>query len=120
MSTTGKLFRFRKSDHDLFDTVVNGKKTVETRACEPKYAKIKIGDNITLACGKDRFTARVMKITRFKSLNSLLRTYRFDMINPLVKSRSKLLKMYGGFPNYDKLIKKYGLVTFEFKNRPRR
>ncbi len=116
MSVNGRCFRFREADRNIFDAIVNGEKTVETRAGEPKYLGIEPGDNITLVCGDTKVSVLVNKITKFKTIKKLLEVYSPRQINPFLNSQKELENMYYSFPNYKELIKKYGLLAFELSN----
>lgn len=116
-STRGGRFRFRNVDRDLFEMAINGKKTVETRAAEPKYTSIRAGDKIAILCGEDKFVIKVNAVTIFKNIDKLLQKYKSSQINPFMHSNKELKKMYYSFPNYKELIKKYGIIAFELDNR---
>ncbi len=120
MSTTGAKFRFKEDARTLFESAVEGKKTVETRAAEPKYLGIKKGDKIVLVCGKSHFSTSVTKISRFKDAKSLLKAYPVKRINPFLKSAKELEAMYYSYPNYKEIIRKYGMIAFELEKRSKK
>ena len=108
-----KQLRFRETNSDIFEAVRDGKKKVETRAATPKFTDIKIGDNIELICGKDKFVKSVKKVEIFKTVSELLKKNKVEEINPEIKSEKELEEMYLSFPDYEEKIKKYGLIAFE-------
>lgn len=103
----------RQIDRNIYDSIKNGQKKIETRAAGPKYENIKDGDIIVFKCGQDSFERIVKNVRKFKSVDKMLEVYKFKDINPSVKTVKELKAMYNSFPGYKERIKKYGIITFK-------
>jgi ASC-1-like (ASCH) protein len=108
-----KQLRFRAQNRDIFLAIKDGRKKVETRAASPKFSKIKAGNSLLLKCGKEKFEVKVKKAKFFSDINGLLNEYRVAQINPGLKNKKELEKMYYSFPGYRGKLKRYGIVAFE-------
>jgi len=106
---------FRVKDRDIFDAIVGGRKKVETRAATPKYKKIKVGDILTMVCGKRRLKKKVKKVEYFKTISAVIKKYKPEIINPKIHSIKEARAMWYNFPGYKEKIKKFGLVTWQLK-----
>jgi ASC-1-like (ASCH) protein len=107
------ILRFRKINKYIFDSIRDGKKKIETRAASPKFLNIKKGDTINFVCGKEKFTKKVKKAQKFKSVEDLHKVYKPIEVNPKIKTVEESEKMYYSFPGYREKIKKYGLIALE-------
>lgn len=105
----------RTADRGIFEAIVAGRKRVETRAATARYRKIKAGDKIYLACGRDKIVRQVVAARVFPSVAGLLKKYRPGQINPTVKTAAELREMYNSFPGYREKLKKLGLIAWELK-----
>lgn len=108
-----KKINFRQENIDIFESIKNGRKKIETRAATPKFIDIKVGDDIECICGKDTFVKKVKEVEIFKSIPDLLERYEVGDINPFLKTAEELKDMYYSFPDYKEKIDKYGLIAFE-------
>lgn len=107
------VLKVRSENRDIFEAIRDGQKKIETRAATDKYRKIKAGDKITFVCGKQVFTKQVKRVCLFKTIAALLKKYKVEQINPVLKSAKALREMYYSFPRYREKLKKYGLIVFE-------
>lgn len=99
-----------------FDMIRTGKKRVETRAATEKYKNISIGDTIIFMCNAKKFTKTITKVSHFPSIRAMLRVYKIQDIEPLLRgSERELRAMYYSYPNYKEKIRKFGLIALEFK-----
>ena len=110
-----RILRFRKEDEDVFENIRKKKKRIETRAGSPNYLKISEGDMLIFVCGRKRFKRNISKIAKFKSASSLIKKLGFKTIDPDSENSTKLQEKILGFPNYQKRIKKYGILAFYLK-----
>ncbi len=110
-----KVLKFRTINRDIFNAIKDGTKKIETRAATEKYCRIKVGDVVTLVCGKSKFRKKIKCVEIFKTITAMLKKHKPEEINPACKSAGELRKMYHTFPGYREKIKKYGLVAWELK-----
>lgn len=108
------LLVFNKINKDIFEMLKSGKKPVETRAATAKYKKIKAGDEMEFSCDGERFEKTVAKVTHFDSIETLLKNYKPETINPKLKTKEEIMEMYHSFPGYKEKIEKEGIVAIEF------
>ena len=113
LETKNIILRFRVVNKDIFIAIKKGKKKIETRAGSPKYTNIKVGDILVFVCGKDRFSKKIKKVRKFKSIRALHKIYKPKEINPKTRTIKDSERVYYGFPGYAEKIKKYGLVALE-------
>jgi ASC-1-like (ASCH) protein len=104
------ILRFRAVNRGIFEAIKSGKKKVETRAATERYRKIKKGDKVCLACGREKIIKQVVAARVFSTIATLLKKYRPSQINPKIKTEAELRKMCYG----DK-IKKYGLIAWQLE-----
>ncbi len=108
-----RILKFRTKDKNLFDQVVKGQKTVETRANTPRYSSIKAGDTLVIVCGKEKINKSVKSVQHFKNIDAMVRKISIDSIIPGVKSLGEAKKVYFSFPGYKEKIERFGIVAFE-------
>ncbi len=104
---------FYEVNRDIFEAICDGRKKIETRAAAQKFLDIKEGDIIELVCGKDTIIKQVKKVESFKTISDLLKKYKVQEINPVLKTSKELEEMYYSFPNYKEKIEKFGIIVFE-------
>src|SRR3989344_2777248 len=109
------MLKFRAVDKDSFSFVKNGSKKIETRASTEKYAPIRKGDEIVFSCGREKFSKKVVKVEKFRSIGAIYRKYKPHQINPTWKTQQDGRRAWASFPNYTEKIKKYGLVALTLK-----
>jgi ASC-1-like (ASCH) protein len=109
------LLRFAKDQQKLFYQIETGQKTVETRAGSPAYQSIKVGDQLTFVCQKQRILRLVKEVKRFASIDELLHHYPVSQIMPDVITNEEATKIYYSFPNYRERIANFGLLAFELE-----
>lgn len=103
---------FRASDKVEFDTIVDGRKTIETRAATPKYQKIQAGDILRIKCGDEQIEKKVKKIEQFKSIEKLLSKVALKYVMPLAKNDDEAKNVWYSFSGYREKIEKFGLLAF--------
>ncbi|MFH0852519.1 MAG: ASCH domain-containing protein [bacterium] len=106
------ILKFRAVNKDIFEAIRDGRKKIETRAGTEKYRDIKAGDTLVLVCGKKNFEKKVKRVQTFRSIAAMLKRYKVKDIDPRLKTKEELEKIYHSFPNYREKIKKYGLIAF--------
>ena len=105
----------REVDKSFFDVLRQGLKTIETRAATDKYRQIKSGDILVFVCGKDKLEKRVKGVSRFQTIDELVKVFDFKKIMPLVSSVEEMKEVYYSFPGYRGKIEKFGLVALELE-----
>jgi ASC-1-like (ASCH) protein len=104
--------RFRPT----FNALRDGEKKVETRAATKRYADIAKGDTLVFSCGKSKkFSKKVTKVEKFRSIGALYRKYKPHHIDPSWKTEAEGRKAWASFPNYTEKIKEYGLIAVTLK-----
>ncbi len=59
--------RFRTVNRDIWQSIKDGRKKVETRAATVRYKSIKAGDKIEFLCGKQKFAKIARKVKVYKN-----------------------------------------------------
>lgn len=103
---------FRASDKAEFQTIVDGRKSIETRAATPKYLKVETGDTLVISCGGEKIEKVVQHVSIYDSIDSLLANERLADIMPLARDEAEARKAWHSYPGYDEKIAKYGLVAW--------
>jgi len=109
------ILRFRTKDLKNFEEVRSGEKRIETRAATPRYQKVEKGDSLIFMCGTKRLTKKVTRVTRFKSVDGMLRMVPMRAIMPSVASTKEMKRTYAGYSGYEDKIKKFGIVAWHLK-----
>lgn len=109
------VFLFNEADRHNFDDVRSGVKTVETRAAAPKYMAVQVGDEITLACGSDTLTKRVVKKYHWPSIEAMLAEVPLKHVMPDLSTPDQVKARYATYPGYDTKIPELGIVGFELE-----
>lgn len=107
--------RIRDVDKDVFESIKNGSKNIETRRAIPEYLSINENDTLTFICGEEMIKKTVNKVHHFKTLEEMLDVFNFKQIMPFANSVSELREKYYSFPNYKEEIEKNGLVVLEME-----
>ncbi len=111
------IFKIRKIDKEVFDSINDGQKTIETRAATEKYKKVVSGDTLIFVCGNERIERKVGKVEFYKNIDEMVSVLDFKTIMPFVDSVDEMKRTYFGFPNYKEKIRKCGLVAFGLKDK---
>ena len=106
-------FVFREVDRARFEEVRNGPKTIETRAATEKYQAVKVGDELTFACGGDTFTKKVVKIYHWPSAEAMLAEVPLSKVMPDLETLAQVHARYASYPGYEEKIKQFGILGFE-------
>jgi ASC-1-like (ASCH) protein len=107
--------RFAAKNKQTWDFIVSGKKKIETRAGTVKYQRVQKGDTLLLCCGKNHLEKKVKNVKHFKTLDAILKFYKYSDINPGVKSKQEMIDRWYSFPNYKEKIKEFGILAFELE-----
>ena len=106
------LLRIRQADKEIYEDLRSGAKSIETRAATAKYQKLAKGDTVTFLCGKDRFSKRVGKVYRWKSITAMAKAVPFKKVMPRAASLAEVRKIYASYPGYAEKIREHGLIGF--------
>lgn len=104
---------FRSADRPLFESLLDGRKKVETRAGSPAYLKIEPGDYLVFTSGQDRVEKKVLTVRHYPSVGQLLTEITWSEIMPLAKSPQEVEAIYNSFPGYKGRLQKFGILAFE-------
>ncbi|HUD81198.1 MAG TPA: hypothetical protein VMR08_01030 [Patescibacteria group bacterium] len=103
---------FREVDRDKYNEVVQGLKTIETRAATVKFKDIAAGDKLNFVCGKDVFEKTIASVRHYSSIDEMLAELPYKKILPSAKNRADVYEIYWSFPNYREKIESCGLMAF--------
>lgn len=103
---------FREVDKTDFETIVDGRKTIETRAATPKYRKVAVGDELVIRCGKDTIVKVVKRVEIYPSIDELLAGVGLNNVMPLVKNVEQAKQEWYSYPEYRDKIAQHGLVAW--------
>lgn len=106
------VLRLRKSDIPIYEALVSGEKSIETRAGTVRYQKIEKGDILVMSCGKDHQEFSVGMIDHFPSVKDLFDAIDYRLILPESYSRIAAENVYKSFSGYDEKIKQFGILAF--------
>lgn len=107
------VLRFREIDRDIFKSIKNGTKTIETRAATAKFHDLDSGDQLLLVCASERLEKIVKKSRIFASLDDLFEAIDYKKIMPTVTSADEAKQVYFSFPEYQEKIAKFGIIALE-------
>lgn len=107
--------KFRAVNRDIFEAICDGRKKVETRACDEKFRDITQGDVVMLMCEDDTFTKTVQSVEVFATIEALLEKYAPQDINPACATADDIRAMYYSFPGYKEKIEEHGLIALELE-----
>jgi len=116
-----KFASYKKPD-DIFDAVVSGKKTIETRPRNPKsrrdYSNIKSGDILVLkSLDSGRAIERIVLFNHtYDSVEEMVDEEDVEKILPGIGSKKSLLKVYEELKSrwgktYAQKLETYGIVA---------
>lgn len=106
---------FRVVDRDKFNEIIEGIKTIETRAATTKYQAIHKGDIVTFVCGGAEISKTVTRVEHFGTLDEMFSQLPLQRIMPSVKNIEAAKKVYQGFPNYMEKIAATGILAFHLE-----
>ena len=102
---------FRAGDKS-FGAIVDGRKTVETRAATPKYRKVKAGDSLVISCGGNKVEKVVKKVATYPSIDELVVAEGLNNVMPLVDNIEQAKQEWYSYPGYRDKIAQHGLVAW--------
>lgn len=103
---------FRASDRAEFQTIADGRKTIETRAATPKYRKVAVGDELVIRCGTEEVTRVVKRVEIYFSIDELLAGVGLNNVMPLVENVEQAKQEWYSYPGYRDKIAQHGLVAW--------
>lgn len=106
------VLKFRATDKAEFNTILDGSKTVETRANTVSYQNYEVGDVLVIKCGSESVEKPITKIQKFAGVEELVKAVGLKNVMPLCNSLEEAEKIWYSFPGYKEKIQKNGLVAF--------
>lgn len=106
------VLKFRSTDKAEFQTILDGRKTVETRANTISFQNYSVGDILVIKCGSESIEKPIKKIKNFPSIEALIKEVGLKNVMPLCKDLNEAEKIWYSFPDYKEKIAKHGLVAF--------
>ena len=110
------VLRIRAADRPIFDALVDGRKTIETRAGSPgarSYTRVQPGDTLLFLCGPARLRRTVARVAIYPSPAALAVHEDVRRVMPWLADAADLAAVYESFPGYPKRISRHGLVAME-------
>ena len=109
------VLRFRAVDRDKYMTVVDGTKSVETRAAGGRFDAIAVGDILVFTCEGERLERQVKSVRHFASIAELFAAIPRPTVMPWTKTDEEAVASYYSFPGYKEKIAERGLLAFEME-----
>lgn len=103
--------RMRAADEDIFEDIIAGRKTVETRAASVRYKDIKPGDGLIFVCGKRSLSRTVKKLKVFPSLEAMAEEIPIKEVMPGAADLEAMRKVYAHFPGYKEKLEHFGILA---------
>ena len=110
------VLRIRAADRPIFDALVDGRKTIETRAGATgarSYTRAQPGDTLLFLCGPARLRRTVTRVAIYPSPAALAADEDVRRVLPWITSAADLAALYESFPGYPARIARHGLVAME-------
>jgi len=111
--------RIRAKNRIIFNQIKSGKKKVETRALGhtktgKNFGSVQKGDTLLFMCGKARLRKKIIKVSKFLSVEKFFKEVNQKLVWPHmpVRTLENIKKQYYVYPGYRERIRKYGLVAF--------
>ncbi len=127
MKTWRLRFASYKTPDDIFDLIVSGKKTIETRSRNPDggkrdYSNVEVGDKLlfcSVASGRE-IEKEVIFVRLYYSATEMVKKEDVEKILPGVGSKKNYLKVIEEVKNkwgekYKYKLENYGIVAIGFK-----
>ena len=80
-----------------FDFIKNGTKRIELRLNDEKRQQIKIDDLIEFSNEKDKFTAKVIGLLKYKDFKTLFNDFEIEILADKTMTKEELLDVLGEF-----------------------
>jgi hypothetical protein len=109
------VLRIRTADRPIFDALVDGRKTIETRARSPAartYNPVPPADTLLFLCGPARLRRTVARVAIYPSPAALAAHEDVRRVMPWLAD-ADLAAVYESFPGYPERIARHGLVAME-------
>ena len=106
------ILPFLTTNKAMFEDIKSGRKSIETRAGNADYRKIKPGDTLTFTCGKDRLVKEVKEVMYFDSLDDMFEELELNDIMPRVGSINEAKDIYYQFSGYRERLERDGVIAF--------
>ena len=127
MKTWHLKFASYKKPDDIFNLIVNGKKTIETRSrnpedCDNDYSNIQIGYKLqfrSIASGRT-IEKEVIFVHSYKSVEEMAEKEYYENVFPGISSKENLINFYEVAKKkwgkkYKHELENYGIVAIGFK-----
>lgn len=127
MKTWRLRFASANSPDDIFNLIVDGSKTIETRPRNPEggkrdYSEVQVGDKLlicSVASGRE-ILKEVTFVHLYESVEKMLEKEAYEKIFPGIGSKERLLEFYEiakkkWGKKYKHDLETYGIVAMGFK-----
>ena len=127
MKTWFLKFASKETPDDIFNLIVSGQKTIETRSRNPTegendYSNIKVGDKLlikSLDSGRE-LSKEVVSIHIYDTVSEMIQNEDVEKILPGVGSKDKMIENFEVVKNkwgekYKFELEHYGIVAINFK-----
>lgn len=103
-----------------FEQISRGEKIFEARAATNRYKTFAVGDIIRFESSNNYVSARILKVTFFKTLDEMLNTVNISKLLPDISKEYSGVELinqasivYNNLPGYEEKLLKFGVVVFE-------
>jgi ASC-1-like (ASCH) protein len=103
----------REEDRNLFNQLVSGSKTIDTRAATSKYKNVQVGDILKFVCGQDELSKIVVGAVHYSSLDNMYGNLPMESILPSAHDISDAKRIHYSFPGYKEKLETYGVMAFK-------
>lgn len=105
----------REENRNVFDELLDGRKSIETRAATGKYKSVAVGDHLTFVCGADSLTKTVAKVTHYRSIDDMYGILPVSKVLPSAGSVEEAKRIHFSFPGYGEKLEAFGVMAFKLK-----
>lgn len=104
-----------KEPNDIFDLICSGEKSIDTRPYSTKFDGLRAGDEIIFKHVKtgEAITKQVKRVSRYKSLDELIKNKDISKIISGAKTKEDLLRVYKKFRGFVEKMEERGIVAIE-------
>jgi ASC-1-like (ASCH) protein len=104
--------KIRAVDKRVFDQIVSGTKTIETRAATKDF---NVGDRVIFKCGKDISEKTIASVRKYVDFEEYLKKEDLTKVFGPGITADEARRIHYSFPGYKEKLEKYGIVAFELK-----
>ena len=106
------VLRIAAADRNIFEAIVAGEKSVETRAATARYRPVAAGDVLVFSCSGQTHERSVREVAIFPSIDELFAHVDFRLVMPGTSSLAEASATYDRFAGYREKIAKEGIIAF--------